>query len=567
MTGFKSLTALALFAGAANAIWPQPVSYEHGSTVVWISDDISMTFSGPTNNSEKATDKVNQAWDRTKTILLSDSLVPWKFHKRGDNYEPADTNGPKLKNIVIKQTTPETSAPAEYGTDESYNLTIPDAGDSAYITAPTSFGVLHALNTLTQLFYASKKHSSNGVYSPLAPVKVLDKPKFQHRGLNLDVARQWYPKEDILRTIDALAWNKMNRLHLHVTDSQSWPLEIPALPDLAPCGAYAEGLTYTPEDLAEILDFAEKRGVQVIIEIDMPGHTSAIAEAYPELIAGWNIQPNWDRYAAQPPSGSLKLNNEAVRKFLTTLFGDLLPRLRDHTRYFHTGGDEVNKNVYLFDEGIASNATEVLTPALQKFVDHVHSEVRNGKMSPVVWEEMLIDWKLTLPKDVIVQTWISDASTKTAVEKGHRVIAGNYNFWYLDCGNGQWLDFGPNVYKQFYPFNDYCSPKKNWRLMYSFDPVAGLTSEQAALVLGGEVHAWSEQIDGVSLDSVVWPRASAAGEVLWSGRTDAQGVNRTFADASPRLAEFRERLVLRGVGASPIMQLWCHQNEGDCALN
>jgi hexosaminidase len=103
--------------------------------------------------------------------------------------------------------------------------------------------------------------------------------------------------------------------------------------------------------------------------------------------------------------------------------------------------------------------------------------------------------------------------------------------------------------------------------VYSFDPVAGLTPEQAALVLGGEVHAWSEQIDGVSLDGVVWPRASAAGEVLWSGRTDAQGVNRTFADASPRLAEFRERLVLRGVGAGPIMQLWCHQNEGDCALN
>lgn len=103
--------------------------------------------------------------------------------------------------------------------------------------------------------------------------------------------------------------------------------------------------------------------------------------------------------------------------------------------------------------------------------------------------------------------------------------------------------------------------------VYSYDPVAGLSPSQAKLVLGGEVHAWSEQIDGVTLDSMVWPRASAAGEVLWSGRQDANGVNRTFADASPRLAELRERMVLRGVGASPIMQLWCHQNEGDCALN
>lgn len=441
---------------------------------------------------------------------------------------------------------------------------------------------------MSQLFYYSQQYRG-AVYSKLAPVEVLDKPKFQHRGLNLDVARQWYPKEDILKTIDALAWNKMNRLHLHVTDSQSWPLEIPALPDLAPCGAYAEGLTYTPEDLQDILTFAEKRGVQVIVEVDMPGHTSSIAEAYPELIAGWNIQPDWDRYAAQPPSGSLKLKNQEVKKFLTTLFGDLLPRLRDHSPYFHTGGDEVNRNVYLFDEGINSNETKVLQPALQDFVSHVHTEVTNNKMSPVVWEEMLLEWNLTLSKDTIVQTWLSDGSTKSVVEKGHRAIAGNYNFWYLDCGNGQWLDFGPEVFRKFYPFNDYCSPKKNWRLsmlpppnlnqdehnanmrpeklVYSYDPTAGLSEEQAKSVLGGEVHAWSEQIDGVNLDSIVWPRASAAGEVLWSGRKDASGTNRTFADASPRLAEFRERLVLRGIGASPIQQLWCHQHTGECELN
>lgn len=86
------------------------------------------------------------------------------------------------------------------------------------------------------------------------------------------------------------------------------------------------------------------------------------------------------------------------------------------------------------------------------------------------------------------------------------------------------------------------------------------------MVLGGEVHAWSEQMDPINLDSMVWPRASAAAEVLWSGRRDASGVNRTFADASPRLAELRERMVLRGVGASPIQQLWCHQHEGGCQL-
>lgn len=323
---------------------------------------------------------------------------------------------------------------------------------------------------MTQLFYYSKNFQGV-VYSQLGPISILDKPKFQHRGLNLDVARQWYPKEDILRTIDALAWNKMNRLHLHVTDSQSWPIEIPALPKLSDCGSYADGLTYSPDDIKMILKYAEKRGVQVIVEIDMPGHTSVIHAAYPELITGFNIQPDWSTYAAQPPSGSLKLKNPAVKRFLSTLLGDLLPRLRDHSPYFHTGGDEVNKNVYLFDEGVKSNDTKVLTPALQDFVSYVHGEVQHNKMSPVVWEEMLLDWNLTMPAETIVQTWLSDDSTRNVVNRGHRAIAGNYNFWYLDCGNGQWLDFGPKVTKQFYPYNDYCAPKKNWRLSMSSPPL------------------------------------------------------------------------------------------------
>ena len=112
------------------------------------------------------------------------------------------------------------------------------------------------------------------------------------------------------------------------------------------------------------------------------------------------------------------------------------------------------------------------------------------------------------------------------------------------------------MYQKYYPFNDYCTPRKNWRLIYSYSPTQGLSPAQAKLVLGAEIHAWSEQIDGVSLDVTLWPRASAAAEVLWSGRTDAAGVNRTFADASPRLGEMRERMVARGVGAAPVMQLW-----------
>lgn len=448
--------------------------------------------------------------------------------------------------------------------DESYSLTIIESG-LVHITAATSYGVLHGLETFSQLFYQHSR-SDSGVYTPYAPVVIKDKPKFPHRGLNLDVARTFYAKADIERTIDALAWNKFNRLHLHVTDSQSWPLEIPALPDLAGKGAYRPGLSYSPKDLWEIQEYGALRGIEVFLEIDTPGHTASIAYAYPNLITAFNVQPEWATYANEPPSGQFKLNSPAVYQFLEKLWGDLLPRLSPYSSYFHTGGDELNVNAYNLDETVRSNASEVIQPFLQKFVDFNHAKLRAAGLTPIVWEEMLLTWNLTLGDDVVVQTWVRDESVAQTVAKGHKVLVGNYNFWYLDCGKGQWLDFKPAVAANSFPFADYCSPTKNWRLMYSYDPLHGIPANATHLVLGGEVHMWSEQTDPVNLDSMIWPRASAAGEVLWSGAKDASGQNRSQIEASPRLSELRERMVQRGIGAGPVQMIFCTQNGTQCAL-
>lgn len=163
----------------------------------------------------------------------------------------------------------------------------------------------------------------------------MDAPRFQHRGLNLDVSRNWYPVDSILRTIDALSWNKFNRLHIHMTDSQSWPLDIPALPQLSKKGAYQTGLSYTPADFSRIQTYAIERGIQVIVEFDMPGHTTSIGLSQPELIAAFNARP-WTTYCAEPPCGSLKLNSSSVYKFLDVLFDDVLPRIKQYSSYFHT---------------------------------------------------------------------------------------------------------------------------------------------------------------------------------------------------------------------------------------
>jgi len=137
---------------------------------------------------------------------------------------------------------------------------------------------------------------------------------------------------------------------------------------LAEKGAYGEGLWYSPEDVQEILEYASARGIQAYLEIDMPGHTNSIAYSHPELIAASNIQPNWPTYANQPPSGQLKLNNSAVKEFMAKIVGDVLPRTGQASDYFHSGGDEVNMNVYNLDSGVNSNLSSVIQPYLQDFV-------------------------------------------------------------------------------------------------------------------------------------------------------------------------------------------------------
>lgn len=372
---------------------------------------------------------IDAAIARTQYRLFNDKFIPWKFHPRNSNFEPpSNALKPYITEIALLQNASDPNnvfKVLDGELDESYDLTITEDGQVA-ITSLTSIGILHALETLTQLFYQS---SGGGVYMPSAPVVITDAPKFPHRGLNLDVSRAYYAPSDIMRTIDALAWNKFNRLHLHATDSQSWPLEIPALPELANDGAYMRGLSYSPTVLAAIQEYGAYRGIQVFIETDMPGHTSSIALGYPDLIAAFNVQPDWDTYSAEPPSGQLKLNSSAVYEFLDTLWADLLPRVSPYTAYYHTGGDEVNANVYLLDDDVRSNNSDVIQPLLQKFIDFNHEHVRTAGLTPIVWEEQLLQWNLTLGPDVVVQTWLSDDSLAQTVAKGHKALFGNYNFW------------------------------------------------------------------------------------------------------------------------------------------
>lgn len=607
----KLLPVIAALATTALAVWPLPEKYQTGDGVLWIArDKVTVTYNGPGHVSfislfqdaplvncgsqqpqgygpghgslgSHAPRIVTNAIQRTYDTLFEKNFVPWKLRPRLSNFEPTlGANSTYIHEIVLQQNGPDNAANAS-SVDESYSLEMTEAG-MVTISAKSSIGLLYGLTTFSQLFY---KHTNGAVYTDKAPVSVTDAPKFKWRGLNVDTSRTFKPMADLYRTIDAMAFNKFNRLHWHITDAQSWPLEIPAMPELADKGVYINYQRYTPEDIKALQEYGSLVGVTVAMEIDNPGHTSSIWFSYPDLIAAFNKQPDWTTYCAEPPCGSLKLNSTGVYEFLEKLLDDLLPRLKPYSPYFHLGGDEVNVNAYLLDDTVRSNLSSVLQPLMQKYMDrNMHQVTKTYNLIPLVWEEMLLTWNLTLPKNTIIQTWQSTEAVVESVKKGYQALVGNYNYWYLDCGKGQWLDFYPSNAAGFWPFNDYCAPVHNWRVMYTLDPLEGVPENLTHLVIGGEAHIWSEQTDTVNLDKMVslniiilrvglfadagvqvWPRLCAAGEILWSGAKDANGQNRSQIEASPRLAEMRERLVARGVGAEPIQMPFCTQNGTQCA--
>lgn len=591
------------------ALWPIPKLYSHGDTVLWISRNVTFywyeagvrnvdyhpdqapflfasnsdtndvpqdqaegsrsphkRYTAPFEHHNPARDKtgvsgddiidyaIKSAWNS----IFKDGFYPWKFHPRNWEEPSQDKKARYVDRVDIRLLAKDIAYVAKGlagDADESYTLELNENG-VATVAANSSIGIARGLTTFTQLFFqtSDKEH----LYTPLAPVTIADAPQFSHRGINLDVSRNFIPVADIKRQIDAAAYTKMNRLHLHATDSQSWPLEIPSLPNLARKGAYRPDLVYATADFAELQRHAALQGVQLITEIDMPGHTSSIWYSAPELIAAYNQQPDWDTYAAEPPSGTLKLNSTGVDKFLDMLFADLMPRVAPYTRYFHTGGDEVNLNAYTLDDTVNSSDPAVLQPLMQAFVSANHDRVRKQGLTPMVWEEMLLTWNLTLGSDVVVQSWQSDEAVLQIVQSGHKALVGNYKYWYLDCGKGQWLDFAPGeASANAWPYQDYCAPFHNWRLIYSKDPYEGVPENLQHLVIGGEAHMWGEQTDAVNLDPMLWPRAAAAAEVLWSGAKDAQGQNKSQIEASPRLSDLRERLVAKGVRAEPVRMPYC----------
>ncbi|GAA5964192.1 hypothetical protein JCM8115_002822 [Rhodotorula mucilaginosa] len=541
--------------GLTAAVWPKPAFHESGSDFLRLTPDFEIV----SDLNRALPDDLREAVDRALLLMRSDGhqpLLPGRAEAERARIAVAPTLAALRFNVTDSPSSISSEANKLYDQmDETYTLDI--GAMEATLAANTSLGILRGLQTSVQLVYTLEESEGPAtLYLRNAPHHIRDRPAFPHRGFMLDTARNFYPVPALYKMLDTMSSVKMNVFHWHVVDAQSWPLVSSTFPDLARYGAYSDAETYSIHDVGQVVKYAGARGISVMLELDMPGHTASIAHAYPEYIACHDARP-WSAYAAEPPAGQITLGHHDALLFSERLLHEAA--LLTASPLLSTGGDEINERCYLEDEDTAAvmrsrNAT--LDDLLGEFVIGTHDTVRQHGKIPVVWEEMALKHELNLGKDTIVTVWISSANVRAVAEQGHRIIHAASDYLYLDCGAGAWLGNSPEG-------RSWCDPFKSWQKVYSFNPYHKLTKAQKHLILGGEALLWSEQAGPENFDALAWPRAAAAAEVFWTGGALADG-ERSVGEALPRLHDWRYRALRRGVQAAPLQPYWCALRPGAC---
>ncbi|HEU5340788.1 beta-N-acetylhexosaminidase [Edaphobacter sp.] len=364
--------------------------------------------------------------------------------------------------------------------DESYVLNV--TNDHARLEANTVVGAMRGMETFLQLVQAN---GGSGFAVP--GVEIHDQPRFRWRGLMIDTGRHFEPVSVIERTLDGMAAVKLNVFHWHLTEDQGFRIESRRFPKLTGMGS--DGLYYTQEQAREVIAYAAARGIRVVPEFDMPGHTTSWLVGYPELGSApgpYEVQRTFGVHdAAFDPT------RESTYKFLDEFIEEMADLFPD--AYMHLGGDESNGKQWRANPEIERFMKEhniATTQALQTyFSQRVEKLLEQHHKHMVGWDEVL---QPNLPKDVVVQSWRGTHYLADAARQGNQgILSAPY---YLDH-----MDSAAQVYLA--------------------DPLPGgeqLTAEQANLVLGGELCMWGEHVVPRTIDSRIWPRAAAIAERFWS---------------------------------------------------
>lgn len=387
--------------------------------------------------------------------------------------------------------------------EEGYSLTI---ANDIQISAQTDAGLFYGVQTLKQLFPAAAQTSYE-----LPQLEIKDVPRYAWRGSMIDVARHFFSLEYLKKHIERMASFKLNKLHLHLSDDQGWRMEIKKYPKLTSVGGTTAagggpGGFYTQEELKELVNFAAQHQIEIIPELDMPGHVQAAIASYNELAC--DDVTNRALYTGLKVgfSALCLTKPEVIYPFVEDVLSEVASVFP--SQYIHIGGDEIKHDLY---------------PA---FIDKANQIIKKLNRTMIGWEEASA--AANLESDTLLQLWNDSYDIQSALDRNIHLIVSPCSFMYLDHGNynGQ-----PETYT-------WCRalgiPLER---VYSFNP------ERYSLVSGVEAPVWSELVaTEAALDNRLWPRLAAVAEIAWSEQAD-----RSCAQFTERLSSLKAHFDRWGV--------------------
>ncbi|XP_075977995.1 beta-hexosaminidase subunit beta-like [Anticarsia gemmatalis] len=401
--------------------------------------------------------------------------------------------------------------------DEQYTL---DVAAVSTLNSKSIWGILRGLESFAQLFYISDDYENIFINT----TNIEDFPRHPYRGLLIDTGRHFLTMENILKTLDAMEMNKMNVLHWHIVDDQAFPYQSEKYPELSAKGAFDVTMIYTRNDVKKVIDYARDRGIRVIPEIDVPGHSRSWGQAFPDILT------KCYKYNRMIGLGLMDPTNNATFNIIGELFKEVQDLFPD--KYFHVGGDEVDLECWSSNpdvkEFMKKNNIPDTKHLLKYFMTQVMPLLKQNSI-PVAWQDVF-DNGVEISKDTIIEVWRSykpDDMVKV-LEAGYKLIHSSW--WYLDQlkNGGDWVDY------------------------YTADPRKMVDDNKKGLklenIVGGEACMWGEVVDDRNIMSRVWPRGSAVAERLWSPQLRSK-----YApdEAYHRIEEHTCRMIRRGIPAQP----------------
>ena len=422
---------------------------------------------------------------------------------------------------------------------EGYQLIV--NSDSIIITANQTQGILHGLESLKQIIYPSQELHKGKIEIP--GVKITDFPAYSWRGMHLDVCRHFFPKEEILKLLDAMAIAKMNIFHWHLTDDQGWRIEIKKYPKLTQVGAFRDstiighmadnpkkykveryGGFYTKEDIKEVIQYATNLGITIVPEIEIPGHAVAALRAYPQYscngkqvndFSEWGVSD--DVYCA---------GNEETFAFIENILSEIIDLFPGP--YVHVGGDECPKTKWKTCPKCQAKMQELHLHnemELQSyFIKRIEKFVRSKGKRLIGWNEIL---EGGLAEGAMVMSWQGEKGGIEATTQGHDVI--------MTPNAKVYLDHYQSRYYEPLAIAGLTTPEE----IYNWSPLPKeLDAKYQHFILGSQANVWTEYIpNNDHLEYMIFPRLIALSEMLWTGED-----RKDFADFSSRMNEMYARL-------------------------